>query len=168
MAFTQLLLLEDIRSLGRKGEIVKVRSGYAWNFLLPKKLGLVADKGAVQKQKKLQEERAKQAVQDKKDAEILAEKMRPLVIETKVKVDPAGKPYGSVTTTDILHLVSEQHAILIEKKNVAIKQPIKAIGEHTIPVRLNEGVETTMRLLVVAEGGNRGKTIEVEKTEEEK
>lgn len=144
----QLLLIEDVDDLGRSGDVVSVKPGYARNFLVPQKKAVVADKFTLRLQARLKEERAKRAEIDKKDAEFLAERISGTVLEITVKVDPEGHMYGSVTTTDIARLFQENQGIIIEKRNVLLAHPIKAIGDHTINLRLKEGVPASFTLTV--------------------
>ncbi len=149
---TKLLLLEDVDNLGNKGEIVSVKPGYAFNFLIPKKLGLVADANAVRRQARLQEERKARAAEDKKHADELASRLQGATFTVEVKVDHDGHMYGSVSNHDIIHLVKMQAGIELEKRSVPLKHPIKETGVHDITLRLKEGVEATIHLKVLVEG----------------
>lgn len=149
---TKILLLEDVDNLGNKGEIVNVKSGYAYNFLIPKKFALVADANAVRRQVKLQEERRIKAVEDRKVADEIAAKLNGETFTTEVKVDHDGHMYGSVSSLDIVHLIKMQTGIEIEKRFVQLKHAIKQTGVHEIALRLKEGVEATIHLKVLAEG----------------
>src|SRR5689334_18731387 len=96
----QLLLLDDVDELGRSGDVVAVKPGYARNFLLPKKKGVMANKHTLRMQAKLKEERAKQAEIDRREAEELAARMTGIELNIVVKVDPEGHMYGSVSALD--------------------------------------------------------------------
>lgn len=146
-----LLLLVDVDELGRSGEIVSVKPGYARNYLLPQKKAVVAGEQTLRIQKRLQEERAKRAVLDKKEAEELSKVIEKITLETRVKVDPEGKMYGSVSPQDIISLL-EKHAIKLDKKNVVSKHPIKETGSFTISFKLKEGVLATCKLEIIPEG----------------
>ncbi|MCB1119749.1 MAG: 50S ribosomal protein L9 [Chlamydiia bacterium] len=148
---TKLLLLKDVDDLGRSGDIVTVKPGYARNFLLPQKCALVADQRSIRLQAKLQEERQMQAAQDKKEAEELAARLAELTLTQSVKIDPEGHMYGSVSGTDIVTLLAENHGITLSKKAPQMKHPVKEIGVHTINLKLNEGVMGSLKLKVVAE-----------------
>jgi len=135
----QLLLLQDVENVGRSGDIVVVRPGYARNFLLPQKMAVVADKFTIRLQARLQEERAKQAAEDKNDALVLAERIAPMELSMVVKVDPDGHMYGSVAATDIVKILADEQ-IVVDRKNIVLPQPIREIGLHRIQLRLKEGV----------------------------
>ncbi len=146
----QLLLIEDVDDLGRSGEIVKVKPGYARNFILPKKRGVVADKNTLRMQARLQEERAKLAEVDKKESDALALRITGMELTIKVKVDPEGHMYGSVGAHDILKLF-ENEGITLERRNVLLVHPIKELGMHTLNLRLKEGVPANFKLKIESE-----------------
>lgn len=150
MAMQEILLLNDVDHLGRKGEIVKVKAGYAWNFLLPRKFAKIADKRTKQLQEQLRQEREKQAEIDKVESLELAARLKGVEISIQVKVDPEGHMYGSVNVADILHLL-EQQGIRLEKKAVLLKHPIKTVGHHDIALKLKEEIEASVRLTVCIE-----------------
>lgn len=149
---TKLLLIEDVEDLGRSGDLVSVRPGYARNFLLPRGFAVIADKSALRSQVRLQEERQKQAVQDKAESEKAANAVEGVTLMTIVKVDHDGHMYGSVTSHDIVNLLQNQVNIVLEKRAIALKHPIKETGVHQIAVKLKEGVTASFTLKVVPEG----------------
>jgi len=147
----QLLLLEDVEDLGKAGDLVTVKSGFARNFLLPKKMGMVADKNTLKRQEKLQEERKKKALIDRKESEEIAEKLKNITLRTEVKIDPEGKMYGSVSAGDISALLKEE-GFEIEKKQVKLAKAIKETGMHSISILLKEEVEANVSLKIKPEG----------------
>lgn len=148
---TYLLLIEDVDDLGRSGDIVSVKPGYARNFLIPKRKALVADANARRMQVRLKEERAKKAEVDKQESEVLAGQIEGMSLRIEVKVDPDGHMYGSVSSLDVIRLLKEQ-GYEMEKRSVQLPQPIKTTGVHKIDLRLKEGVMTLIQLKVVPEG----------------
>lgn len=148
---TQLLLIEDVEDLGRSGDIVSVKPGFARNYLLPKGLGVFADKNALRVQAKLQEERLKKAAEDRKEAEAQAAVIEGVTLTKIVKVDHDGHMYGSVSILDVIHLLEEEKKTGIEKKSILLKHPIKTTGIHNIQIRLKEGVEASFILKVISE-----------------
>lgn len=149
---TKLLLIEDVEELGRSGDIVNVRPGYARNYLLPRGFGVVADKRALRMQARLQEERLKKAAIDKAESESAASAIEGITLMTIVKVDHDGHMYGSVSAHDIADLLLAQANIGVEKRSIALKHAIKETGVHQIPVKLKEGVKATFTLKVIPEG----------------
>lgn len=146
----QLLLIEDVEDLGRSGDVVSVKPGYARNFLIPQKKAVVADKFTLRMQVRLKEERSKQAEADKQEAGELAQRIDGLVFTIEVKVDPDGHMYGSVAALDIVHLF-EKEGIKLEKRNVPLLQPIKQLGVYPITMKLKEGVPAQITLRVMSE-----------------
>lgn len=164
---TKLLLIEDVEDLGRSGDIVSVRPGYARNFLLPQQLALVADKSALRMQTRLQEERRKKAVEDKKESEQQAALIEGKTLTTIVKVDHDGHMYGSVSATDIIHLMQEQEGIALEKRSVQLKHSIKETGVQEIQVKLKEGITATFTLKIVPEEVKGGASAPAQTSEQE-
>lgn len=151
----KLLLLEDIEALGRSGEIVNVKPGYARNYLIPQGLAIIADKRALRLQERLKEERQKRALIDQQESEEIAARLNGITVNTVVKVDQEGHMYGSVTAAEIVTFLQEQHQIEIEKKHIQIKHSLKTTGVHVIPVKLKEGVSASFNLKVMSEEGFR-------------
>jgi large subunit ribosomal protein L9 len=143
----QLLLIDDVDNLGRSGEVVSVKPGYARNFLLPQKKAVVADKFTLRLQAKLKDERAKRAEVDRRDAEEMAKKIEGMVITVTVKVDPDGHMYGSVAIPDIVRLF-EKEGYTLERRNIVLPHAIKTLGDHTIQLKLKEGVPAQITLKV--------------------
>jgi large subunit ribosomal protein L9 len=148
---TYLLLLEDVDSLGRSGDIVHVKPGYARNYLLPQKKALIATTHTRRLQARLQEQRAQRALVDKTESEALAQDLQDKLFVVEVKVDPDGNLYGSVGHSDILSLFANE-GITLERKNIALSHSIKSLGVHTVALRLKESVAASVKIKVVAEG----------------
>jgi large subunit ribosomal protein L9 len=151
MAATKLLLVDDVDELGRCGDIVSVKPGYARNKLLPSGLAILADKKSLRMQVRLQEERRKKAIADKQESENLKSSVEGIILTTIVKVDHEGHMYGSVSALDIVHLLQEQASVTIEKKAVQLKHSIKTIGVYDIMLKLKEDVATSIKLKVISE-----------------
>ena len=144
----KLLLLEDIRNLGRKGDLVQAKPGFVRNFLLPMKKALVADKQTIRLQEALKKERIAQAAADKKNAEILAKKLKGQTFTMTEKSDSLGHLYGSVTALDIAKLLEKEEGLKIERKNVILLKPIKLVGKYPINLKLSEDVPASFMLIV--------------------
>ncbi len=148
----KLLLIHDVEHVGRSGDIISVRPGYARNFLIPQGFAVVADKRALQMQSRLQEERAKKAAAEKAESEAIKKRLETVELETVVKVDHEGNMYGSVNAQDIQHMIEKATGIHLEKKAIQVKHAIKTTGEHKIHLKLKEGVEVdTLVLKIVPE-----------------
>jgi large subunit ribosomal protein L9 len=146
-----LLLLEDVHGLGRKGEVVEAKPGFARNYLVPQKRALIAEPNALRKQETLRAERDKQAAVDRTISEELARQVSALTLETHVKVDTDNHMYGSVSIADIVDVLARE-GINVDRTFVRIGQPIRTVGLHEIPLKLKEGVECSFKLKVIPEG----------------
>lgn len=147
----QLLLLQDVDALGKKGEIVTARPGYVRNFLIPQGYAVIASPNTLRKQERLRAEREKQAVVDRKESEDLAAQVEGLTLDIRVKVDPEGHMYGSVSAADIAQLFQER-GLPVEKKCVQVTKPIKVTGAHKISLKLKEGIVANCILNIIPEG----------------
>lgn len=164
---TQLLLLEDVTNLGRKGELASAKPGFVRNFLLPQKKAVVADKRTIRMQEKLRKEREVQAAEDKKDAEALAVRLKDKTLSITVKNDTQGHLYGSVAAVDIVKILDEQEGVQLERKNVVLPKPIKTLGVYDIELKLKEDVPATFKLKVNGETKVREPEKNVEVVEED-
>lgn len=149
----QLLLLKDVEHLGRSGDLVKVKPGYARNYLFPKMLAAIADRSTLRKRDKLQKERAALAARDLSESQEIAAKLSTLQISIEVKVDQEGHMYGSVSSGDILTLLTNQ-GYSLDRRSLSGFKPVKKVGLHTILAKLKEGVIARFTLQVLAEGQN--------------
>ena len=146
----QYLLIEDVQDIGRSGEIITVKSGFARNYLVPQKKAVPATDHTLRMQARLQDERAKQAALDKRDAETLAQKIEGTTLQIAVKVDQEGHLYGSVGSAEISHLF-EKEGIKLDKRNIGIHLHIKALGQHPLVLKLKEGITCNYILDVVSD-----------------
>ncbi|MGB7923009.1 MAG: 50S ribosomal protein L9 [Pyrinomonadaceae bacterium] len=157
MAHTNVLLREDIDDLGARGEIVRVKSGYARNYLLPRKLAVQATASNV---KQIEQERAallKKEAKEKGGAEEQAAQMKALRLSFTRKVGDHGILYGSVTTMDIAEALKER-GYEIDRRRITLREAIKETGEFTVPVRLHREVTVEIPVEVTAEGGAKAGT----------
>jgi large subunit ribosomal protein L9 len=150
---TKVLLLEDVETLGRSGDMINVKPGYARNYLLPQGLAVIANKQTLRQQQRLQEARQKKVIADKQESEEIAARIEGITLTTIVKVDQEGHMYGSVTPHEIVQLLQEQQKVELEKKSIQLKQPIKTTGVHPIQVKLKEGITASFNLKVMSEEG---------------
>ncbi|HEX8147343.1 MAG TPA: 50S ribosomal protein L9 [Pyrinomonadaceae bacterium] len=152
MATTNVLLREDVDNLGARGEIVKVKSGYARNFLLPRKLAVEATPGNV---KQIEAERSallKKEAKERAGAEAQAGQMGGLRLNFERKVGEHGLLYGSVTAMHIADALKEK-GYEIDRRRVHLAEPIKETGEYTVSVRLHREVNVDIPVTVTGEGG---------------
>ena len=151
MAHTRVLLREDVDDLGSRGEIVRVRAGYARNYLLPRRLAVEANAGNV---KGIEQERAallKKEAKERTTAEGQAEKVGSLVLEFKRKSGEQGALYGSVTSMDIAEALKER-GYEIDRHRIHLREPLKRLGDFAVPVRLHREVTIDLQVKVKPEG----------------
>ena len=152
MSTTNVLLREDVENLGARGDVVKVRAGYARNYLLPRKLAVEATAGNV---KQIEAERTallKREARDRAAAEGQAGLLRNLRLTFERKVGEHGMLYGSVTAMHIADALKEQ-GYEIDRRRVVLPEPIKETGDHAVAVRLHREVTVEIPVVVRGEGG---------------
>jgi len=148
----QLLLLEDLEGIGRKGDIVLIKSpGFARNYLIPQKKAVWAEKHLVRLQERLKEERAKQSVIDKQESLTLSKQLEDKKLKVQVKIDNEGHMYGSITAQEIAGLLKEQLNVKLDKRSVVLPKGLKKIGIHEIELKLKEGIFAKIILEIVPE-----------------
>src|SRR5215467_3868443 len=152
MAHTQVLLREDIDNLGARGEIVRVKSGYARNYLLPRNLAVEATANNVRQIEGEKAALAKREAKERSTAELQASHLQKLTLKFERKVGEAGVLYGSVTSMDIAHAMKEQ-GYEIDRRKIVLREPIKRFGNYTVPVRLHRDVTVELPVQVLGEGG---------------
>jgi large subunit ribosomal protein L9 len=142
----EVVLLEDVKSLGKKGQIVKVNEGYARNFILPRKLGVEANPKNLNdlKLKKANEEKV--AAQQLAAAKELGAKLESASVTLSIKAGENGKAFGSVSGKEIAKAIEEQLGLEIDKKKLVLSDPLKTFGTHDVPVKLHR--EVTAKLVV--------------------
>ena len=151
MAHTKILLREDIDDLGARGEIVRVRAGYARNYLLPRNLAVEATAGNV---KGIEQERAallKKEAKERATAEAQSQQIGSIVLEFKRKSGEQGALYGSVTSMDIAEALHER-GYEIDRHRIHLREPLKRVGDYTVPVRLHRDVTIDLKIKVAPEG----------------
>jgi large subunit ribosomal protein L9 len=152
MATTKILLREDIENLGGRGEIVKVKAGYARNYLLPQGMATLATKGNV---KQIDNERSallKKAAGERATAEAQAEQMGNITLSFERKAGETGQLFGSVTSMDIADAIKAK-GYEIDRRKIVLKDSIKETGDYTVNVKLHREVTLAIPVTVTAEGG---------------
>ena len=150
----EVILREHVDHLGRRGDLVKVADGYARNYLLPRKLALLATDG---NKKQIERERVKfdmKELEEQKVAQAVADRMAGLEIEIARKVGETETLFGSVTSGDIADALAAK-GFELDRRKLQLPEPIKKLGEFTVPVKLHRDVTTNLKVRVVAEGGEK-------------
>ncbi|MDA8069431.1 MAG: 50S ribosomal protein L9 [Actinomycetota bacterium] len=146
----QAILLQDVEALGEKGSVVEVSSGYLRNYLLPRKLAEAATKGSLEAAVR-RREAAERAVREAVDrARENAELLGRTVLTITQQAGDDGRLFGSVTSQDIVDAIRDARGIRIDRRKVALEDPIKTVGTHMVTVEVAEGVTATVKTMVVA------------------
>ncbi len=147
----KVILLEDVKALGKKGDICDVSDGYARNFIIPRKKGLEATSDNLNNLKLKKANDAKVAQENLEAAQALAQELEKNAIVLKVKVGEGGKLFGAISSKEIAAAVKEQMNLDVDKKKIVLAEPIKTLGSHDIKVKLHKDVAATLVVKVVEE-----------------
>ena len=147
----KVILLEDVKSLGKKGQLVEVNAGYARNFILPKKLGIEATSKNINDLKLQKQNEEKVAQEHLEAAQELAKKLEAAKVELKIKTGEGGRTFGSVSSKEIAIAVKEQLGYDLDKKKIQIKEGIKTLGTHMVSVKLHPEVTAELKVVVKEE-----------------
>ena len=144
----KVILLQDVKSLGKKGEIVEVNQGYARNFVLPKKLGVEATQKNLNELKNQQKRDSIVAQQQLDEAKAYGEKISKETIQLTMKAGEGGRVFGSVSSKEIVTAAKQQFGFELDKKKLQMPEAIKSFGTYEIPVKLHPQVTSTIKVCV--------------------
>lgn len=147
----KVILLQDIKSLGKKGDIVETAEGYGRNYLLPRKLAKEANAANLNQAKQDKATAAHRAAQQKDEAVVLGAQVQKVVVHLKVRLGDNGKMFGSVTSKDVAEALIKQTGIQIERRKVELKTAVKGLGEYTAVAKLHTDVTAEFKVIVEAE-----------------
>lgn len=147
----KVILLEDIKGVGKKDEVINASDGYARNFLFPKKKAVEANKDNMAKLKARENSKQYKKEQDKEKAQELANILSKTIIKIKVKVGESGKIFGGVSSKEIVEVLKKEHNIEIDKKKVELKEAIKVLGITIVKIRLYEGIYGNLKVDLISE-----------------
>jgi len=146
----KVILLDDVAKLGRRGEVRDVSDGYARNFLIPKKLALNATAGNLKNLDHIKKQQEAKADRIKADAETLRGRIEALTYEERRQASDEGKLFGSVTSQDVVDFLGRS-GLKVERKRVHLDEPIKTLGETTVPIRVHGEVTAQLKVSIVRE-----------------
>lgn len=144
----KVILLEDVKSLGKKGDLVEVNDGYARNFILAKKLGVEATARNMNDLKLKKAHEDKLAAQRLEEAKAFAEELKKVQVTLKIKAGEGGKLFGSISSKEIAQAAKEQQGLDIDKKKLVLPNPIKAVGTTMVPIKLHPQVTGELKVIV--------------------
>lgn len=147
----KVILLDNIKGVGKKDEVINASDGYARNFLFPKKLAVEANAENMSKLNNKKDANQYKKDMEKKAAEELAQKLKGIMLKMKVKAGENGKIFGGVTAKEISENLKQQYGFDIDKKKIEMKETIKTLGSFQVNVKLYEGVNGTLKVQVISE-----------------
>lgn len=147
----KVILQQDVKNIGKKGEIVEVAEGYGRNFLLPRGLAVEASAGNVRKVEHQKQTESNKAARELKEAQKIGAKLRDQDVQVSARVGEGGKLFGSVTTQEIADQIRRQFSVEIDKRKIDLKEPIKSLGTHPVTVKVHPQVHVPVKVKVVGE-----------------
>ncbi|HEX6488655.1 MAG TPA: 50S ribosomal protein L9 [Candidatus Dormibacteraeota bacterium] len=142
------MLVQDVDALGRAGDVKEVADGYGRNFLLPRKLAVIAHKGIEAEAKRLRDAATRREAKDREEAQALADEVGNKTVVLRLRVGEGDKVFGSITNADIATGLQQQHRVEIDRHKIDLKEPIKSLGEHQVTLRLHRDVQVPINLII--------------------
>lgn len=146
----KVLLRADVKGVGRRGDVVSVSAGHARNYLLPNDLAIVATDSTVAQAEAMRKSREAKVAADRESAREMAASLGSRTITIRAKAGPEGRLYGSVGAADVAAAVAEQAGVSIDRKHVALDEPLRELGTHQVSAELFDGVTCTLSVSIVA------------------
>lgn len=144
----EVILLQDVKALGKKGDLVKVNDGYARNFILPKKLGIESNAknlNDLKLQKAAEEKRLKELLEEAKE---FAKNIEAKTLQLSIKSGEGGRTFGSISSKEIATALKSQFSLDVDKKKIQLSDPIKNIGMHTVQIKIHPQVNAELKIKV--------------------
>ncbi|MGN0481720.1 MAG: 50S ribosomal protein L9 [Lachnospiraceae bacterium] len=147
----KVILLQDVKALGKKGDIVEINEGYARNFILPKKLGLEANNKNLNDLKLANKRAEKKAQEELEEAKALAVRVEEKPVVTHIRTGEGGRTFGTVSSKEIAAAAKQQLGLELDKKKISLPEALKNLGTYEVSVKLHKDVTATLRVKVEAE-----------------
>jgi large subunit ribosomal protein L9 len=142
------MLTKDVENIGRAGEIKDVADGYGRNFLIPRKLAVLAGRGVEAEARRIQEAAARREAKDRDQAKELADEIDNKTVVVRLKVGAEDKVFGAITNDDISKAIKQQHQVEVDRRRIELKEPLKQLGEHQVTLRLHRDIEAHINLII--------------------
>jgi large subunit ribosomal protein L9 len=142
------MLTKDVENVGNAGEIKDVADGYGRNFLIPRKLAVLAGRGVEAEARRIQDAAARREAKDRDQAKELAEEIDNKTVVVRLKVGAEDKVFGAITNEDISKAIKQQHQVEVDRRKVELKEPLKQLGEHQVTLRLHRDVDAHINLII--------------------
>jgi large subunit ribosomal protein L9 len=151
MMAIKVILKQDVPNLGQTGDVKQVTAGYFRNFLLPRGLAVEASESRLKSLQNVSSVRAGQLAKDKERTSIVAQQLTTVTVRIPVKLGEQGRIYGSVTNKDIAEALAAQADMAVDRHKIELREPLKAIGTHSVPIKLEHGVDAQVNVELVPE-----------------
>ena len=142
------MLTKDVENIGLAGDVKEVADGYGRNYLIPRRLAVLAGKGAEAEARRLREATARREAKEQDEARELAELIDNKTVVVRLKVGAEDKVFGAITNDDVATALRLQHQVDVDRRKIDIKDPLKQLGEHQVPLRLHREVTAHINLII--------------------
>jgi large subunit ribosomal protein L9 len=144
----KVMLTKDVQNVGLAGDVKEVADGYGRNSLIPRRLAVVAGRGAEAEARRLREATAKREAKERDEAQDLADLIDNKTVVVRLKVGSEDKVFGAITNDDIATALRLQHQVDVDRRKIELKDPLKQLGEHKVPLRLHRDVTANINLII--------------------
>jgi large subunit ribosomal protein L9 len=144
----KIMLTKDVPNLGLAGDVKEVADGYGRNFLIPRHMAVLAGRGAEAEARRLREATAKREAKERDEAQDLADQIDNKTVVVRLKVGSEDKVFGAITNDDVATALRLQHQVDVDRRKIEIKDPLKQLGEHQVPLRLHRDVTAHINLII--------------------
>ena len=144
----KVMLIKDVQNVGLAGDVKEVADGYGRNFLIPRRMAVLAGRGAEAEARRLREATAKREAKERDDAQELADTIDNKTVVVRLKVGSEDKVFGAITNDDVATALRLQHQVEVDRRKIDIKDPLKQLGEHQVPLRLHRDVTAHINLII--------------------
>ncbi len=145
----KIILIQDVKGLGKKGDVVNAADGHARNFILPRKLGVEANEVNMRKLEREQEKEKNRKADELAQAKVLAGQLKDMVFTINAKAGEEGKLFGSITAKDIADAIAEKTGVKVDKRHIETGEAIKSLGRHEVTVKLHQEIKVKIILEIV-------------------
>ncbi len=144
----KVMLTKDVENVGQAGDVKEVADGYGRNYLIPRRLAVLAGKGAEAEAKRLRDAAARREAKERDEARELAELIDDKTAVVRLRVGAEDRVFGAITNEDIANALRLQHQVDVDRRKIDLKDPLKQLGEHKVPLRLHRDVTATINLII--------------------
>ncbi len=144
----KVMLTKDVDNVGRAGDVKDVADGYGRNYLIPRRLAILAGRGVETEAKRIREVSSKREAKERDEAQELADEIGNKTVVVRLRVGEEGKAFGSVTNEDIATALKQQHQVEVDRRKIELPEPIKTLGEHRVVLHLHREVQAHINLIV--------------------